>query len=190
MCTDIPASAVHSTSSHAMLCRTILPRFVEPPTTPQIPPPPTHQPHPTLHQHCLLASFLHSLFFGNLTNHYPRLALSPILPTPFLPRDWSASDAATLCEGRGTTPTSSRNNNSSAGGSAGSSSSSSSTSGKNSGGGSSSSPLPPSSSSSSRRQTEAAVRCAVETSSFSASSSTSQKLRLTHAQVEYWLTPL
>ena len=97
MCTDIAPSAAHSTSSHAMLCRTIL------------------------------------------------------------PRDWSATDAATLCEGRGTTTTTRNNNNSSSAGSG-------------------------ISTLSSRRQTEAAVRCAVETSSFSASSSTSQKLRLSHSQ--------
>ena len=109
MCTDIPPSAAHSTSSHAMLCRTIL------------------------------------------------------------PRDWSALDAATLCEGRGTptTPTTTPTNNSSSGGRSGS------------GSGSGSSSVVPSS----RRQTEAAVRCAVETSSFSASSSTAQKLRLSHPQV-------
>ena len=102
MCTDIPSAAAHSTSSHALLCRTIL------------------------------------------------------------PRDWSASDAATLCEGRGVTtsnPTASRNSSNAA-----------------------------TAASSSRRQTEAAVRCAVETSSFSASSSTAQKLRLTHAQVSHSLT--
>ena len=109
MCTDIPPSAAHSTSSHAMLCRTIL------------------------------------------------------------PRDWSALDAATLCEGRGTTaPTNTPANNNS----------STVHGGRTNGGGGSSSVVP-----SSRRQTEAAVRCAVETSSFSASSSTAQKLRLSHTQV-------
>lgn len=102
MCTDIAPAAAHSTSSHAMLCRTIL------------------------------------------------------------PRDWSATDAAMLCEGRGTNPTTRNNNNNNQN--------------NNSSTGSGNGTL------SSRRQIEAAVRCAVETSSFSASSSTSQKLRLSHAQ--------